>query len=340
MTADDRWPRETAAVRRALDAWPLEVAAIELLSVSENLVFRVEQVTGGPVVARLHRPGYNSLVELESEHAWVTSINRSSSIAAARPIETTDGRSHVAVDVSEDDTRFVGVVDWVGGQTLGHMLDGEISSSETVEWYRRTGALLGQIHNQAAVWKPPSWFRRRAWDVDGMVGPDPEWGRFWAVPLADPGQREVLTRTRDALHEILSGFGTGVDRYGLIHADLYCENVFVADDELVMIDFDDAGFGWHLYDIAVAVYDQARAAWFPEVRDSVVAGYRQSRPLAADHEALLSTFLLMRSLALLGWLVDRPELDPTGTRVERNLVAAVAHCITFLSGADPFGENY
>jgi Ser/Thr protein kinase RdoA (MazF antagonist) len=337
VTADDRWPRETAAVRRALDAWPFEVAAIELLSVSENLVFRVDRVTGGPVVARLHRSGYNSLVELESEHAWVSAINQSSSIAAARPIETSEGRSHVAVDVAAGDTRFVGVVDWVGGQTLGHILDGEVSSAETVEWYRRAGGLLGQVHNQAAEWKRPSWFQRRAWDVDGMVGPDPEWGRFWAVPLADPGQREVLAGTRDSLRDVLSEFGTATDRYGLIHADLYCENMFVADDELVMIDFDDAGFGWHLYDIAVAVYDQARAPWFPDVRDAIVDGYRESRPLPADHEALLSTFLLMRSLALLGWLVDRPELDPTGTRVERDLIAAVNHCTTFLSGADPFG---
>lgn len=335
--ADDRWQRETTAVSRALDAWPFEVAAVELLSVSENLVFRVERKTGGPVVARLHRPGYNSLVELESEYAWVSSINQSSSIAAALPIETSDGASHVAVDVSEGDTRFVGVVDWVPGQTLAEILDGEISPVESVEWYRRVGALLAETHNQAAAWKPPSWFQRRAWDVDGMVGPDPEWGRFWEVPLADPSQREVLTRTRDSLHEVFSEFGTGADRYGLIHADLYCENMFVVDDELVMIDFDDAGFGWHLYDLAVAVYDQSRATWFPDVREAIVAGYRDNRSLPADHEALLSTFLLMRSLALLGWLVDRPELDPTGSRVERDLLAAVDRCTTFLGGADPFG---
>jgi Ser/Thr protein kinase RdoA (MazF antagonist) len=103
-----------------------------------------------------------------------------------------------------------------------------------------------------------------------------------------------------------------------------------------MIDFDDAGFGWHLHDLAVSIYDQSCLAWFPEVKDAVVAGYRECRALPADHEALLSTFLLLRSLSLLGWLVDRPELDPTGERAASDLVSVVARCEVFLSGDDPF----
>ena len=334
--ADDRWQREAAAVTRALRAWPFDIVGVDLLSVSENLVFRVERAMGGPVVARLHRSGYNSLIELESEHAWVDSLNKGGVLATARPIEASDGRSHVAVDVSDGDRRFVGVVDWVAGQTMSQTLDAEVSSGQAADWYRRTGALLGELHNQSGEWERPSWFQRRAWNVDGMVGPDPLWGRFWEAPGAEADQREVLVGTRDALHETLSAFGTGADRYGLIHADLYAENLFVDGDDLVMIDFDDAGFGWHLHDLAVSIYDQSCLAWFPEVKDAVVAGYRECRALPADHEALLSTFLLLRSLSLLGWLVDRPELDPTGERAASDLVSVVARCEVFLSGDDPF----
>ena len=334
--ADGRWQREAAAVTRALSAWPFDVVGVDLLSVSENLVFRVERAMGGPVVARLHRSGYNSLIELESEHAWVDSLNKGGILATARPIEASDGRSHVAVDVSDGDRRFVGVVDWVAGQTMSQTLDGNISSGQAADWYRRTGALLGELHNQSGEWERPSWFQRRVWNVDGMVGPNPLWGRFWEAPGAEAEQREVLVGTRDALHETLSAFGTGADRYGLIHADLYAENLFVDGDDLVMIDFDDAGFGWHLHDLAVSIYDQSCLAWFPEVKDAVVAGYRERRALPGDHEALLSTFLLLRSLSLLGWLVDRPELDPTGERAASDLVSVVARCEVFLSGGDPF----
>lgn len=335
--SDDRWPRETAAVARALEAWPFEVEAVELLSVSENLVFRVERKTGGPVVARLHRSGYNSLAELESEHAWVTSLNESGSVAAARPIETADGRSHIAVDVSAGDRRYVGVVGWVAGQSLRDALDAEPSPTQIVDWYRSVGALLGDLHNQAAAWERPLPFVRRAWDQDGMVGPDPLWGRFWAMPAADPHQRDVLARTRDALRTILSEFGTGADRFGLIHADLHAGNIFVRGNDLVMIDFDDAGFGWHLHELAVSIFDQSLDAWFPEVKDAIVSGYRERRELHDDHAALLSTFLLLRALSLVGWLADRPELDPTGQGLEGGVVRVTALCERFLSGADPFG---
>lgn len=336
MTADRGWDLETAAVAKALDAWPFEVERVELMSVSENLVFRVERSGTGPVVARLHRRGYNSLAELESEHAWVRALNRSGAVRASVPIEATDGRSHVSVEVVEGDDRFVGVVDWVTGRPLSHVLEEAVSPVEAVDWYRRAGEVLGDLHSQSTAWHRPAWFGRRSWNVDGMVGPDPLWGRFWEVPGTGERQRDLLLETRGVLHRTLTDFGTMPDRFGLIHADLYADNLFVTNRDLVMIDFDDAGFGWHLYDLAVSVYDQGNAAWFPDVCAAIVAGYRERHDLPQEHVELLPTFLLTRCLALLGWLADRPELDPTGTRLAHDLKSAVRRCEVFLRGADPF----
>ncbi len=336
---DDRWEREEAAVARALGAWPFDVSSIELLSVSENLVFRVALVDDSPVVARLHRHGYNTLVELESEHAWVCAINESGSLAASRPIEAADGRSHVEVEVADGDRRFVGVVDWVDGRPLSRELEDAESADAVADWYREVGVVLGGLHRQSETWGRPSSFRRRSWDVDGMVGPDPEWGRFWEVPGADAGQREILGRARSSLHQMLAELGTAEDRFGLIHADPYADNLFAHEGRLVLIDFDDAGFGWHLYDLSVAIYDQANARWFPAVRSAIVEGYREQHELSADHADLLSDFLLLRMLALLGWLADRPELDPTGKRLEHDLLAAVRYCEAYLSGVDPFAPR-
>ena len=42
----------------------------------------------------------------------------------------------------------------------------------------------------------------------------------------------------------------------MIHADMHSQNVLIQEDKLSVIDFDDAGFGWYGFDLAVAVWDR------------------------------------------------------------------------------------
>ena len=95
-------------------------------------------------------------------------------------------------------------------------------------------------------------------------------------------------------------------------------NLLVNGDQLHVIDFDDAGFGWHQYEIAVALDAYRRPPHFEVARDALIAGYRSERPLSDAAIELLPMFLLIRSLALLGWLHERPEHNK-GDRV-RNLI--------------------
>ena len=87
--------------------------------------------------------------------------------------------------------------------------------------------------------------------------------------------------------------------------------MLVDGESLAIIDFDDAGFGWHVYDIAVALFYAQWRADFPDILAGLLAGYRTRRPLAAADEARIPLFLAIRGLAIIGWLSQRPELDPT-----------------------------
>jgi Ser/Thr protein kinase RdoA (MazF antagonist) len=79
---------------------------------------------------------------------------------------------------------------------------------------------------------------------------------------------------------------------------------------VAIIDFDDAAFGWRMYDIAVALTHQQAAADFAAVRDAFLSGYRKVRALPEAEAAQLPLFLLVRGLVQLGWLHERPEIDP------------------------------
>ena len=63
-----------AIAETALPHWGLQPERMELVSRSENIVFRLETPNGAHAL-RLHRPGYHTLAELESELQWTRALN-------------------------------------------------------------------------------------------------------------------------------------------------------------------------------------------------------------------------------------------------------------------------
>src|SRR6185437_11237099 len=107
---------------------------------------------------------------------------------------------------------------------------------------------------------PPPGFHRHAWNTTGLMGEQPLWGRFWELEALQPEERRLLERTR-----------------GAIAADLVPENLLVDDGRLCVIDFDDAGFGWHLFELATSLYFITDGEAFQLARDALIEGYRSER---------------------------------------------------------------
>jgi Ser/Thr protein kinase RdoA (MazF antagonist) len=168
---------------------------------------------------------------------------------------------------------------------------------------------MAEMHDQASAWRPPAHFQRHSLDADGFMGEAPFWGRFWDIPGLSPEQRETLVEARVRIRDRLCEYGKDRGTYSVIHADLRSANVLVRDDRVHVIDFDDAGFGWHQYDMAAFLFDYATSESYERVRDALLAGYRSRRKIADEDLALLPTFVVVRMLAALGWLNDRPEVD-------------------------------
>ena len=76
-----------------------------------------------------------------------------------------------------------------------------------------------------------------------------------------------------------------------------------------MIDFDDCGFGWYLYDLGAALSFIEHRPDVPELVDAWVRGYRRVAPLAAADEAEIPTFILLRRLLLVAWIGSHAETD-------------------------------
>jgi len=306
--------------QQALEAWGLQSCKHELCSVSENIVFRVDTGDGKALRLCLHRSSYHDLQELISERMWTHAL-RDCGISTPVPVAALDGNDYVLVSGSlNEETRYASMNQWVDGETMHHIIT---STDDFMGYFRRLGKMAARIHNQASHWEPPPGFRRHSLDADGLMGLSPWWGPFWAAPYLTAKERVRFMHLRETVHTRLLRLGKGPDTYSMIHADLTPANLVINGEGLHIIDFDDAGFGWHMYELATGLYPYQDHPRFSEMVSAVFEGYREDRQFGAESAMLLNLFFLVRGLAIIGWRAARPELSkpPEGTHGRKWMVA-------------------
>ena len=132
----------------------------------------------------------------------------------------------------------------------------------------------------------------------------------------------TLAGARAHIRERLLEYGTDRPTYGIIHADLHPGNVLVDGARTRLIDFDDAGFGWHVHELAVALFNNQASPHFGAMHEALIRGYRARRELADEDLAMLPLFLLMRNLMVIGWMEQRPELGALHRRFRDTVKAS------------------
>ncbi len=325
------------AAESALARFPLAPRALTMVNRTENVTYRVDDEADQAWVLRLHRPGYHTEAELEAERVWLAALTRDG-VAVPEPLAAVDGSAYVTVDVPADaaagvpaHARYVGLTRWIPGQVLAGLIDASGDQAEIAAWYHQVGAMLGRLHRLAAAWTPPPGFTRHRFDADGMLGEQPFWGRFWENPALSPAQRQLLDRARHRLRGQLDTRGRDPGRFSMIHADLHPGNVVVDGDRIAVIDFDDAGFGHHLYDLAVALGRPGSEPLPAAVWEATLVGYRTEHHLSDKEAAEIPRFELLRSLALIGWKADRPEVAWPDGMFDRLLSHVLDTCARLLS---------
>jgi Ser/Thr protein kinase RdoA (MazF antagonist) len=291
-----------------LQAFPVTPDRVEAVALSENVTFRVtDRARDSAYVLRLHRPGYQTLAGLNAERAWTRALGKAG-IATQSGVRTRDGDYFHEVKIAHTgERRFAGMTEWVEGTLLNEHMGDNADTAERQRCFEQVGVLAALIHNQSSTWTPPADFERPHYDADGLLGENPHWGRFWEHPDLGAAEAGLLLQARARLRDVLRSCPVNPSTYSLIHADLDPDNILVRDNRVTLIDFDDAGFGWHLYELAAALLSEVGAPDFPAVRQALLDGYRKIRALADQDLALLPTFLLIRGLATVGWYADRPE---------------------------------
>jgi len=290
----------------ALGLWAETVGGhASLINVSENHTYRID-APAGRFILRLHRAGYQSAPSIRSELAWLAALQGALPVAA--PLVGSDGE---ALQVWND--RHLVLFRFEPGEEPQE-------DAPLVPLFRVLGRYAATLHLHDAGWRKPPGFTRMRWMADAILSPQGLWGDWRRTPGAGAVQARLM-RLEQRLRELLVDESPG--RYGLVHSDMRLANLLVDGDHVTLIDFDDCGYNWYLYDLAASLSLIETRPDLDQLIESWLEGYLPVRSLDQQDLALIRPLILLRRMALLAWIGTHADTD-LARRHGRNFAADTA----------------
>ncbi len=307
---DGAWPmdillqRLDALVNQSLSLWDIPAEAeARLINVSENTTYLVE-APGWKSILRTHRQNYHSETAIRCELAWSTALTRESGVITPDYYLGKNG-SPIQSGIVDGlpAPRYMVMFQFVEGAQPDE-------TQNLARSFEELGEIAAQTHLHSIGWARPEPFDRPTWNLNTIFGPNPTWGNWCDAPNVTRPIQQILEWVEKTVKRRLTAFGTDPQRYGLIHADMRLANLLIDHNGTRLIDFDDCGNSWYLYDFAASISFMEDNPQVPKLKQSWIKGYRKRRVLSEQDTTQLDTFIMLRRLALLAWIgshIETPE---------------------------------
>jgi Ser/Thr protein kinase RdoA (MazF antagonist) len=345
LTYLGRVRRMRRLAQAALAAYGIADARFKLLRQAGNTLFRVyapglpvaetseELFLEGQYLLRVHEPGYQDPDAIQLELAWLTAMRREADLPVPEPIPTLDRRRLLPVSLPGIPmTRRCSLLCWVKGRSLANRFRPHHLQAQ--------GRLMARLHNFASRWQPPAGLTKRRFDWDGLFQDDVGSGlpnaEAWA--LLSPGHREPFALVAQQVRDVMDAWGQGPDVYGLIHGDLAVDaNLLFWHGQPRAIDFDDSGYGYWAFDLAVALDACWEDAAYPRYRQALLDGYAELRSLPEGQLERIELFLAAVQVYWNLWAIGGTHLYPNlrpeyAERIARNAELVVRYVGRYVRG--------
>lgn len=302
LTYEEQVARLQSLGEQALDRFGVEPVEINPLAHFENTSFYVKAATGDEFNLRISRPGQQSQATLQSEIEFLTAL-RAEGFRVPEPYQ------HRIVEVGAEgvpEERNVVLFRWMHGEFLRDKL--------TPVEARLIGQMMAQLHAFTTRWQRPPSFQRASLHAWALTERKPSRIDQPIEGLPEEDRLLLLELDKQA-RDMLRSLPQTPETFGLIHSDLHVGNVLVEDGHLNVIDFDDTGFGFLYYDFGAALGFHLLEPLYQPIREALLAGYEEVRPLPPNTRELLNAFIKIRMTGVSRWIMDRvdnPRLKDTG----------------------------
>lgn len=298
--------RLRSLAKMALQYYGLKGAEMKFINYSGNGIYQVivhpdtkpaSALAPGKYALRLHQPNYMKSESISSEMDWLSALHQAG-VPVPKPFRNQESDWLTVVGENHDlvGRRNCTLIGWTEGRILKKRI--------LPKHFRELGVVIGRMHEQSRSWKRPKGFARPHWDWEGLFGD----GFGYGAPALEThnaipkGHQNIFNETLRKVQETTEQLGKGKNTYGLIHADLsLLDNVTFLAGKAYPFDFDDCGFGYWIFDLAVllAHYFSDFTNTSTTLQDALIAGYKETSPLENIGFEYLDLFIAARYAQLM-----------------------------------------
>ena len=271
---------------------------VSLLSESENKVYLVDDpAMSEKYVLRVNsgRLTYHTPSSIASEMSWLIAICNDTDIVVPKVLSAKDGSLVQTISAPGlDKPRYATIYSFLPG--------GEPPEDDLLSGFMKLGEISARLHQHAINWSSPSNFQRHEWSTEAILDDRHNWGPWQMGVEVEAENMKLLSRLDQIVRTRLALLPTEKEHYGLIHADLRLANILVDGEQTAIIDFDDCGYGWFMFDLASALSFLEQRPDVEDLIESWKQGYRKVSDVPAVIEAEIPTLIMLRRLQLIGWV--------------------------------------
>jgi len=279
---------------RILEHYDLHVVSHEHLRTSENAVIKLLSDDGRACALRIRKIIGTYQEQIMSELIVLRDFSESTGADIPAPLATRSGELFCIVNDDGNDFMCI-IFSWVGGVHLGGH---EITPLHMTSMARA----VAQLHRFSSSYHPPEKLFRPVYDDAWFFG-DKSWTASREfVSRLDPDDAAYLCAANDSIRERLRQYPNNAETFGLIHYDLHVGNFLFNGDKANMIDFDECGFGWYLFDLAHILFEFIGDQRFDSFKKVAAENYGAGRVCPAYSDSDLNLFLALQGIAYMNWL--------------------------------------
>ncbi len=280
---------------QVLADYPLAVVHHEHVRTSENVVVKLQSEDGRFYALRIRRiRGSCQQEQLMSELVFLHDLHEHTGTEIPTPVATRSGRLFCRITV-DGDTYMCTVFTWVAGVHVG-------ANDVTLLHMASMARAVALLHRFSFEYRPPEGFVRPVYDEEWFFGAN-SWStdRDFTGRLT-PADTAYLLTFNKTLHAHMRNYPKNADSFGLIHYDLHVGNFLFHKTSATMIDFDECGFGYYLFDLAHILFEFIDHPEFEAFRKAAIEQYTAIGTAKCRPDRDIELFLGLQGVAYVNWL--------------------------------------
>ena len=292
----------TEIARNAVKQYNFNSVKLEFIKHLENTTFKFSAEQGNFLV-RVYCGLQNTVQDIESEAKIIEYLISSNYYTYQKPIYN-NSNNFVSIGEASGISKPVSILSWIGSPIVGNNVN-------DISLFEKLGKLIAHIHNELADWQKPVDFHRQTFDAGNLIGQN---GAFGYANLAYKYFDRETVSLFDSVYQRLIDFeavAVKANNFGIIHGDLHLNNVILHQKNLVPIDFDDSGYGYYIYDLAVILANYSEIPEYSAIKTNLIKGYRTNREFSIEIENKLSLFIAARYICIALFLAGKSEQEAT-----------------------------